>query len=88
MTSLNLFGALLGIAVSSLLIIWLLANKKSHADGTLENKTANPVSLPKGWWSNAERFQAERRAIFSQVSTVFHSIQCLILKPPVRPGHV
>ncbi|RFN46499.1 hypothetical protein FIE12Z_9259 [Fusarium flagelliforme] len=69
MTSLNLLGALLALAVSSLLSVWFLANKKSHAAGTLENKTANPVSLPKGWWSNAERFQAERRAIFSQTWT-------------------
>jgi hypothetical protein len=74
MTSLGLFGVLITLAVSSLFNIWFVANKKAHIASAVENQTIDPGSLPKGWWSNAERFQAERRAIFSQVSTVFHSI--------------
>ncbi|KAF5658585.1 choline monooxygenase [Fusarium heterosporum] len=66
MTSLILFGALLALAASSFSNIWLFANRKARTAGAIEDQTANPISLPKGWWSNAERFQAERRAIFSQ----------------------
>ncbi|RGP73574.1 hypothetical protein FLONG3_6311 [Fusarium longipes] len=65
MASLDLLGALFAIAISGLLNIWFFT-KKAHKSSAFEIQTTKPVSLPAGWWSSAERFQAERRAIFSQ----------------------
>ncbi|OBS23288.1 hypothetical protein FPOA_03840 [Fusarium poae] len=69
MSSIVLIGALLANIVSTLWNIWFFAIKKGHSASELEGQTEDPVSLPKGWYTNAERFQAERRAIFSQTWT-------------------
>lgn len=69
MSSLVLSGTLIALAVSSLLNIWFFVNRNAHAASLPESPSVSLFTLPKGWWSNADRFQTERRAIFSQVST-------------------
>ncbi|KAJ4260440.1 hypothetical protein NW762_007180 [Fusarium torreyae] len=66
MSSPDLIGTLFALAVSCLLNLWFFVNLKAHAVNLSESQTSIPVTLPKGWWSNPDRFEAERRAIFSQ----------------------
>ncbi|KFA79336.1 hypothetical protein S40288_03538 [Stachybotrys chartarum IBT 40288] len=59
------FGMSLALALSVSLNVWLLL---STATSSIPPPAPLPKhqTLPQGWWTDPNRFQAERRAIFSQ----------------------
>lgn len=64
---LTLSGTLYVLVVSLFFNVWLLIRKPPTTEQPSRKKSNSALNLPKGWWSDPDRFQAERRAIFSQV---------------------
>jgi hypothetical protein len=67
MDSLILFGTASVLIVSMVLNFWQYLQRRDASALVLEHRTFH---LPEGWWSDPVRFQIERRAIFSQVTTL------------------
>ena len=69
-------GILCLLAVYASVNIWLRTAAKTSHEKPSEPRpsSSSPSKLPDGWWSDPVRFQAERRAIFSQVTTTHPSI--------------
>lgn len=68
MASNSLVATALALAASLLLnacLLWTLGYSPKRQ--SINSETDASFELPDGWWSSAERFAAERRAIFSQV---------------------
>lgn len=62
-----LCGAAFALAASLFWFCRVFFNSPSATLANVQLLTKWP-DLPQGWWTDSERFQAEKRAIFSQVS--------------------
>lgn len=60
------YSALLPVLIVSIGFNLWLYNSRPHTD--IQHQDAQQTQLPSGWWTDESRFQAEKRAIFSQVS--------------------
>lgn len=73
-----IYNALLPVLVASIgFNLWLYRSRPKYPPHTdIQHQDAQQTQLPSGWWTDESRFQAEKRAIFSQVSPQYLESWC------------
>lgn len=68
-----IYNALLPALIASIgFNLWFYRSRAvSHPHTDDRHPAAQPTQLPSGWWTDESRFQAEKRAIFSQVRPLY-----------------